>query len=201
MDNISVITEDFVKVSVSISSSQAYNVERSFPKTLTIADLKGKLELMTGGSAATMQLQVLDKAGNQVCALDPDSALLGSFPVDSGMTIHVVDRFATRSEFDAAGSDVPKFELPDEQYAQRTDTVRAHLERNRLGRFDPEREEQLKKEREALELLEQQLAAKLSVGDRCEVATPSQPTRRGTIRYIGTLESKAVVAGKRVLQG
>jgi tubulin-folding cofactor B len=180
MDNITVLTEDFVKVIITISSSDTYNVERSFAKSLTIGDLKGKLELMTGGNAKTMQLNVVDKAGNPVCILDSDTSLLGSFPIDSGMTIHVKDNFTTRNEFDSCDQ-VAKFELADEEYAQRTDTVRAHLERNKLGRFDPEREEQLRREREAIEALEQQLADKLKIGDRCEVPG----NRRGTIKYVG----------------
>jgi len=44
---------------------------------------------MTGANAASMQLSVLDNAGNRICPLDDNNRLLGSYPVDSGMTIHV----------------------------------------------------------------------------------------------------------------
>jgi hypothetical protein len=40
IDGVSVVTEDFVKILVTISSNQLYNAERSFPKSLTIRELK-----------------------------------------------------------------------------------------------------------------------------------------------------------------
>lgn len=36
-----------------------------------------------------MKLQLMDKEGKLVGALDNDEALLGSYPVDDGMKIHV----------------------------------------------------------------------------------------------------------------
>lgn len=48
-----------------------------------------KLELVTGASAATMNLTVFDKDNKLVCILDNNDALLGSYPIDSGMRIHV----------------------------------------------------------------------------------------------------------------
>ena len=50
---------------------------------------KAKLELISGGSAASMKLEVYDKENKLVCKLDNDDALLGSHQVDDGMRIHV----------------------------------------------------------------------------------------------------------------
>ena len=53
---------------------------------------QNKLELITGGSAATMRLSVFDKQDQFVCHMDSETALLGSFPVDEGMRLHVSRR-------------------------------------------------------------------------------------------------------------
>nr|CAD7427103.1 unnamed protein product [Timema monikensis] len=48
----------------------------------------GKLELVTGGAASTMQIEVYDKDNKLVCKLTDDMALLGSYPIDDGMRMH-----------------------------------------------------------------------------------------------------------------
>ena len=45
--------------------------------------------MMTGASTATMKLIVFDDGNNMICQLDDNNALLGSYPVNSGMRIHV----------------------------------------------------------------------------------------------------------------
>ena len=50
---------------------------------------QGKLELLTGAGSGTMLLDVYNKEDQLVCKLDNDDALLGSYPVDDGMRIHV----------------------------------------------------------------------------------------------------------------
>lgn len=63
--------------------------------------------------------------------------------------------------------------------------MQAHLRRNKLGKYDPEREAQLQLEREAQAVVEAELASKMKVGDRCEVAVPGQPIKRGQVMFIG----------------
>lgn len=53
------------------------------------AKLQGKLELLTGGNPATMTVQVYDKNDKLVCKLEEGQRLLGSYPLDDGMRIHV----------------------------------------------------------------------------------------------------------------
>lgn len=47
------------------------------------------MELQTGGNATTMSLELYDKEDVLVAKLDNDDALLGSYPVDNGMRLHV----------------------------------------------------------------------------------------------------------------
>merc|ERR1719228_2855108 len=65
--------------------------------------------------------------------------LMGSYPVDSGMRLHVKDTSGKASAFDDEMlSKVEKFELSQEQYSKRTDTVQAFLKRNNLGKYNEE---------------------------------------------------------------
>lgn len=59
---------------------------------------------MTGGSAATMKLKVFDKKNNFICDIDNDDALLGSYPIDDGMRIHVIDNFTLVKDFGESDS-------------------------------------------------------------------------------------------------
>lgn len=76
---------------------------------------------------------------------------------------------------------VEKFELTEEEYSKRTDTVRAFKERNKLGRFS----EEAARQRAALEAENEKAAANIKVGDRCQVGDDTGVTRRGYVRYIG----------------
>lgn len=79
-------------------------------------------------------------------------------------------------------SQVERFELSNEDYAKRTDTLLAFKQRNKLGRFDPSRQEAL----EAKHAGQRKLDPSVQVGSRCEVALSDEMTRRGTIKYAGT---------------
>ena len=92
--NIIVVTDGWLNVHIS-STCSGFKSEKKFAKDLTIGELKGKLELITGGSCSDMQIEVYDDSSKsdsvKVCDLSDDFALLGSYPVDSGMRLHVVD--------------------------------------------------------------------------------------------------------------
>ena len=47
------------------------------------------MELLTGGNPATMTVEVYDKNDRLVCKLDEGQRLLGSYPIDDGMRVHV----------------------------------------------------------------------------------------------------------------
>lgn len=91
-----------------------------------------KLELVTGGSAATMQIEAYDKDNRLVCKLSDNDALFGSYPIDDGMRLHVIDLFTIRNELDF--ENVQKYEMDPEIYAKRNDTVRSFLKQNKLGK-------------------------------------------------------------------
>lgn len=73
---------------------------------------------------------------------------------------------------------VEKFELSPEEYAQRRDTVLAYKQRNKVGRFS---EKEASPEPEASPEV-----VNIPVGARCEIESLEPGlSKRGTVRYVG----------------
>nr|CAG4647409.1 EOG090X0DT2 [Megafenestra aurita] len=188
MDKFEVVTQSTVNVMIS-SSFSSFVVEKRYPKNLTLGELKGKLELVTGANAGSMTLEVYNREKEFVCALTNDNSLLGSFPIDDGMRIHVNDTQHRKGEFEDV-SRVAKFELTQEDYSKRSDSVKAFLERNRLGKYNEEEVKKKAEEQQAKEVEEENIAKALLIDSRCEVSVPGQPKRRGVIRFVGKTSFK-----------
>ena len=91
----------FVMYNVFISSNiTSFTSEKKFDKSLTIADLKSKLELITGGNSGNMRITAFTKEDKLICELSDPHALLGSFPLDDGVRLHIEDSSKTRGEFE-----------------------------------------------------------------------------------------------------
>lgn len=189
MAEYQVVTGDAVNVTVT-SNITKFPMQKRFQKSLNILALKNKLELVTGGSAATMRLSLYDKQDQFVCSMDSETALLGSFPIDDGMRLHVEDKTHRKGEFEDT-SNIQKFELTDEQYLSKQDTLRAYLERTKQGKFDEAEMARLAAEKERKLKQEEERAAGISIGARCEVARPGQLASRGTVRYCGPTDFSA----------
>lgn len=65
------------------------------------------------------------------------------------------------------------------------DTVKAFLEKNKLGKYNEEEVKKRAEEKKCEEEVEERLANLCKIGDRCEVFVPNQPKRRATILYVG----------------
>ncbi|KAI8388343.1 cytoskeleton-associated protein 1, isoform CRA_b [Radiomyces spectabilis] len=170
-------------VTVFITTSENISSERRLDRGWTILELKGKLEPITGIPAETQNLE-LYQGDNRVGPLDDENRLVGSYPIDDFMRIHVIDTNPHRikNQFTDV-SLVEKFELTEEEYAKRSDTVRAFKERNKLGRFSDEAAVQLQKTEQEYE----EAAKKININDRCEVQVGDDDAirRRGCVRYVG----------------
>lgn len=177
-------------LSVSVTSSLSdFGSQKRFPASVTIGELKGKLELVTGATALLMQLQLLDADGKLICELDNDDAPLGSYPVQDGFRLHVIDKDPSKKvgEFEDLTT-VEKYEISDTAYAKRTDSVLAFKQRMKLGRFaDKEKESQGGAEEEEREKAE---ADAIPVGSRCEVTLAKSSPRRGTVLFVGKVHFK-----------
>jgi len=181
-----VVTEGLVNVFIT-SNCNSFTSEKKFSKDLTVADLKNKLELITGASALNMTITAFDKKDGKVCDLTDGDALLGSFPVDSGMRLHVED-LKYRGEFD--DPTVKKFELSKDDYSKRDNTVQSYLRKNKMGKYNEEEMKALAEAKEKEDKEEEDAADKMKEGDRCQVAVPGNMSRRGTVRFVGKVHFK-----------
>ena len=129
-----------------------------------------------------MQLELFS-GSKLICKIDNNDAMLGSFPIENGMRIHVIDNIL----FD---QNVEKFELTTQQYDSREDSVRSFLKRNKLGKYNEEEMKEIEKKREEAVKRDLERAQKITIGSRCKVTTANQPTRIGTVMYNGELEGK-----------
>jgi tubulin-folding cofactor B len=166
--------------------------ETRFNKDLTIGALKGKLEMITGAMAGDMNLEVYTKENALVCILAHNDSLLGSYPIDNGMRLHVVDKRGKSMDFEDLSA-VPKYEISEEDYAKKSDSVRAFKEKMKLGQFkevDAAQKHRSDEDKKKKEEEEKHKAAHIKSGDRCEVTVAGQPTKRGTVRYVGLVDFK-----------
>ena len=83
----------WLKIHIVTSQTASAITERKFEKSLTIGQLKGKLELLTGYSSGSMELTIEDARGNKTGEIKSheNDKMLGSFQIDDGMTIRVND--------------------------------------------------------------------------------------------------------------
>jgi len=66
-----------------------------------------------------------------------------------------------------------------------SDSVKAFLERNKLGKYNEEDVRKKAEEQKIKETEEERAALALEIGKRCEVSVTGQPKRRGVIQFVG----------------
>lgn len=178
---------NYINIFITSSNNESNPIERKFKKDINIYDFKNKLELLVGGQSNSMKLEVFNKNNDIVCKLTDCEKTLGSYPIEDGMRIHVILNEPDPADLSA----VEKFELSEEQYSKRPDTVKAFLQEHRLGKYNAEeakkKEEEKRKELES----EEKLINSMKVNDRCEVNVSGAPKRRATIMYLGKTEFKS----------
>lgn len=109
-----------------------------------------------------MQVELYN-GDNLVCKLDNNDALVGSFPIEDGMRFHVIDNFQLFTET------VEKFDLTEEQYNQKEDSLRSFLKKNKLGKYNEEEMKKIEEKRREAAEEEARKAAECKVGLRCQV--------------------------------
>jgi len=130
----------WLKIHIVTQQTASAITERKFEKSLTIGQFKGKLEMLTGCNAASMKLSIEDLKGKKIGEIDDEERLLGSYPIDDGMSIRVTDPEA----IDWNNLDrVEKQEMDEETYdtfkpTSVKPTVREYKRIHKLGKFNPE---------------------------------------------------------------
>jgi len=179
----------YVNITVT-SNTQSFHSERRFPSTTSIKELKEKLELLTGIAPTAMKLELRTAENKFVSELNQESVTLSDAKVVDGSIIHVTDTSGTATRLDDESGDVQKFELSDEAYSKRTDSVRAWKKEMQLGQYNAGAQNQKQDQHQQLEKETAEAASHLKIGQRCEVRLQSQPTKRGTIMFIGPTHFK-----------
>jgi len=179
-----------INVNITSNRNNTYITERKFDKGITVQALKDRLEVITGARSQLMKIEVFDANDSKVCDLKDDEALLGSLPIEAeGFRLHVTGDEHRVNELEDV-SNVQKFELTPDEYSKKTGTVQDFLKKNKMGKYNPEEMKRLEEEKTAQDKEETELASKIKVDDRCEVKMPGNPTRRGTVKYVGEVHFK-----------
>ena len=172
-----------VTVNVACSSTKVGS-ERRFDKGLTIAALKGKLEMITGASQGSQTLRLEDHTGAVICTMDNNDSMLGAYPVEDYMTVFVVDDSPNNTHNQFENTDlVDKQDMSEEEYGKKTNSVRAFKMRNKMGRFDPKFQEEQAKLQVEKDTEGEDKAKDITVGQRCEVDSGGK--KRGEVMYVG----------------
>ncbi|XP_039987296.1 tubulin-folding cofactor B [Xiphias gladius] len=186
---VTVVTNPTVNVRLT-STISSFEVQRRFNRGIGIAELKGKLEMVVGAPASRMDLELFSVSDKFLLKMDNNEALLGSYPVDDDCRIHVIDKSGGQMGEFTDVSQVEKFELSDEAYNKKTDSARSFMKKQRVGRFNEEEVAKKKAQHAAQEEEQKAAADAISVGSRCKVQVLGQPTKLGTVMYVGTTDFK-----------
>ncbi|KAH9471643.1 hypothetical protein MJO28_017625 [Puccinia striiformis f. sp. tritici] len=181
-------------VTIWISSTDSYS-ERRWTPHLTIAELRAKLQPITGISAGSQRLALSINPGgttDRSILLDNDELTLLDYGVQEGATIDVVDTdphsAALAGQYNDV-SQVEKFELPIQEYEKRSDSLLAFKIRNKLGRFN---DDQNKESEEECNPNQEELQAKYPLGSRCQITpttiSSNESPLRGTLKFIGPVK-------------
>ncbi|XP_057694529.1 tubulin-folding cofactor B [Corythoichthys intestinalis] len=188
--SVSVITNPSVNVRLTTTIS-SFEVKRRFDRGISIAELKGKLEMVVGAPASSMDLELFSTSDTLLQKLDNDNALLGSYPVDDDCRIHVIDRSGGQLGEFTDVTKVEKYVMADEDYEKLTDSARSFMKKQSFGRYNEEDMARKKAESIAREEEHRVAAEAISVGSRCQVRVPGQPVKVGTVMFVGTTDFKS----------
>ncbi|CAN8103800.1 unnamed protein product [Discula destructiva] len=160
--------------------------ERRITPAWSISTLKAKLEPVTG-IPPSCQIISLKTATQSIAveAHDEDSSCLASFPLAAYAELHVLDSRppgARPNYSDATG--VEKYVMPEDEYANKTDSVLAWKKAQKLGRFDPNAPS--REDAKIAAFAEQVRSRDIEVGKRCRIG--GQDNRRGVVMYVGDVK-------------
>uniref|UniRef100_A0A5S6Q0S4 CAP-Gly domain-containing protein n=1 Tax=Trichuris muris TaxID=70415 RepID=A0A5S6Q0S4_TRIMR len=172
-----------VELSVS-TDNQEFNCLRRFPLSITVGELKKRVELLVGIPYKSMTLQLRAQDGAAPSKLLPDnSAVLNTLSIMNGMILHVHDERGARvppeESFNAA--DEVAFHLSDEKYNQKKNTVRSWLREQKWTGHEKTTTDKSSETPEKVNIKLQ----------RCIVhGLQGQPIKPGRVAYIGDVHFK-----------
>merc|ERR1711970_232397 len=182
----------WLKIHIVTSQTASAITERKFEKSLTIGQFKGKLEMLTGCNASSMKLSIEDLKGKKIGDIEDEERLLGSYPIDDGMSIRVTDP----EGIDWNNLDrVEKQEMDEDTYdtfkpTSVKPTVREYKRIHKLGKFNPEFQKKAQSDWDENEQMEKEARERIKKGNRCEVKMANGVKHRGEVKFLGETEFK-----------
>lgn len=173
--------------------SEFVSTSKNFPDNILYNKLCEKLYKLTGIELDDMNIQVTyTYKPDQLVDLNTSSSNIDLSNIEKikildtndNSLINQLKRYETNKN-DADHNNNNAFQLSEEEYLKKKDSVLNWKKNNRLGRFDPVYNEQLEQNR----LLQQQQIQNLELNQRCLVKSSTGPRteRRGWLRYIGKI--------------
>ena len=178
------MAEGTVSVTVTHSNLQQQWPELRFDLHTTVGALKDRLYRHGGTGGAYQRLLLKSADGTVLCELKDDTKMLGFYGVQSGQVIHIVDTDPYSFSKDGGLENVnlvKKYEMSDEDYDKRENTLRAYKRKQREKdphfTFFPEN-----RRAPAGPPPGPESVAGIEVGQRCEV---NPGGRRGEVKFVG----------------
>ena len=192
------MAEGTVMVTVSHSNLKQKHVDLRWDLHTTVGDVKIRLTKHCGTPAQDMELILRDE-GRDVCRMDDDSRPLGFYSVQNGNVIHIID--TNPYSLSAGGgledtSLVKKYEMSDEEYNKRKNTLRAYkreqLKKDPNFKFDfnagrgggAAKGSESKSDAAQKQAPGPESVSHIKVGMRCEVDPGG---RRGKVSFVGEI--------------
>lgn len=173
-------------LSVYITSDLTASERRISPQWL-VEYLLQRLEQITGIEAAYQTLHYYPiKTSNEYSTIHEaglkDERDVSELGVAGYSRIHVIDT-DPNSTLAALEDDSAGFQLSEEDYAKKSNTVLQWKKQNQLGRFDPNFDDQQR----LLQEENEKIAEDIKVGNRCRVINIASE-RRGVVRFVGKIQ-------------
>ncbi|KAG8625650.1 hypothetical protein KVT40_006051 [Elsinoe batatas] len=160
--------------------------ERRLQPSWSLDQLRTKLEPITGIPASSQRLAFALPSGQQQSLNHlPDSTPVSQLNLRDYAELHVIDdRPAGLRENYTDVSAVPKYEMPKDEYENRTDSVLAWKKAQKLGRFDPNAPDI---EEQKIRAVQREVDERgIVIGSRCRLL-PDSDSRRGIVRHVGNV--------------
>eukprot|EP01122_Echinamoeba_exundans_P014691 TRINITY_DN6703_c0_g1_i1.p1 TRINITY_DN6703_c0_g1~~TRINITY_DN6703_c0_g1_i1.p1 ORF type:complete len:226 (-),score=69.20 TRINITY_DN6703_c0_g1_i1:230-907(-) len=171
-----------ITLEVTHSAAAEFKVLKQYPPTITIKELKSKLQFVVGTEPKDQLLELRDGMTKSVVAkLDDDTKTLQDYGAQESQIIHVVDTNPVTSDLAAlqfGDASAVRFELSEEQEKARKERMAAAKAAKAAA--SPAKvgltEEQ-----------EKELVSKINVGDEVLVKSDAGQ-RKGTVQFVGKVE-------------
>ncbi|KAI3389456.1 hypothetical protein SNEBB_011473 [Seison nebaliae] len=166
------------------SKTMMSSSKRCFERTLTVGELKVKLEKITKIPIDHMRIDLYNSSKNFLETLHNETNKLTSYPINNTCTLRVVD--ASKDV-----TDKPHKVITDSCYSQLKNTIRDYKKQHKLGRFAGESKKKFFdadgkpiKRSQYETAIAKELKEKFEVGTKCEVNVVGKEKRSGRIAFI-----------------